>query len=238
MISILIGIILLVLSFVITKKKYNFLISGWNNLNNDEQEKYGNFIIKDTSLLIKIVSFLLICLGSIEYTKTILKVSSHLKYYFCILFFLIIIITFFFKKKKYKNYHRYIALFFLLITIIFSIFFFKSIKEPNLILNNSTKSLKIDCLYGIDDLNYKSIISVKLVSSNIKIINKINGFSMDNFYKGYFILTDGKPAYIFLNQQNDKCIAISTSSHGLIYLNYNSKEKTSENFQKIREALK
>jgi len=79
--------------------------------------------------------------------------------------------------------------------------------------------------YGME-VNRADILSIKLVNELPEIINKQDGFALENIQKGTFKTADGKLVKLYINSINTPIICITTQTHETIY--YTSKNESSQ----------
>ncbi len=239
MIYILIAISILFIGtgFIVTEKNAKNLLSGYNELSEEEQQKfdlkgYLSFFKKFHIFLG--LSFLI---GGLVLNLFVSETSGLL--FFCI--YPILAYTYFvlksskFSSKARKQWHKIFSFTILISILGLLIWIFSDGFIEDKFICKATE-IEITGSYG-EILPKSEIKSIELIEKLPKIVRKTNGFAAGSVRKGYFKTENGEIVKLILNSKWTPIIVITRNNGGKIY--YSTENgKNKELVNKLKEKLK
>ena len=233
------SILFIAIGFIVTETNSKYLLSGYNTMSEEEQEKvdiksyivfFRNFhIFLGSSLLL--FSLLIYYFVDKDWSGIFLAFYPILAYVFFIWYG-----TKFSKEEKKNQTTSIIGIVVLVVVLIFIGFeFVNGIKENVISIKNDT--IEISGSYG-EKLKIKDIKSVELLTELPEIKTKTNGFSLETIKKGYFRTETGENVKLLINSKNNSLVLITSKSGKKIF--YNSKEEntTLKIYKELKNQIK
>lgn len=224
------GFLFLFFAISISKKKWYFLISGYNTSSESEKEKIDiEEMARHISIMCYIISSIFFIGGIVSFTFKLSIIPFMI--------ILLIVISYYvwylqrFDKNNIKKTDIKIVVLVSLLTITPVILALSlGVKKSEIILNETY--IEITGLYG-NKIYKEDIKKVELVDEIPKIIKKINGYdSISHDKKGEFKLENEGESIIYIEREKGDSIKIETIEEN-IYINYNDINSTIEWFNNI-----
>lgn len=222
-----IGLLFIGIAYLITEKNAKYLLSGYNTMPKDQQEKvqlgpYLKFFRKFHVFLG--ISFIAIA-ALLHYVISPNGVSLFIGIYPILAYgYFIYGSRGYFKEVKSSSNQLKLGAIILVATLAFvSAIFYLGYREDDLVFKND--SVALEGFYG-EEIDFSKIKSVALVERLPAIRKRTNGFSSGTVHKGYFELKDGKRVKLLLNSENKPYLLFITKEGKNIY--YASSKKSNE----------
>ncbi|MGL5380732.1 DUF3784 domain-containing protein [Clostridium sp.] len=224
------GFLFLFFAVAISKKKWYFLIAGYNTSSDCEREKINiEGLAKHISIMCYIISAIFFIGGICSF---IFKISI-----IPFMILLLLVISYYvwylqrFDKNDIKKTDVKVVILVSLLTII-PVIFALSIggRESKVVI--SENYIEISGLYG-EKINKEDIKNVELINDMPKIIKKINGYdTIGEDRKGEFKLENQEFSMIYIEREKGITIKIKLLDENF-YINYEDIDKTEECFNNI-----
>lgn len=228
-----IGLLFIGIGFLINEKNAKYLLSGYNTMSKDQQDKvelkpylayfrkFHIFLGLSFMAIVSLLNYLSPDLGGI-----FLGVYPILAYGY----FMWTSRGYFKNVKSSRKRHK-IAMVILAGTFIFvAAIFYLGYQEDEISFDKD--QIMLEGFYG-EEIDPSEIQSVELVEKLPEIKKRTNGFSAGTVHKGYFKLEDGKRVKLILNNEAKPYVVITKNNGARIY--YSSRSKSN---QEIYDQLK
>lgn len=231
----LIALLLVLIGWGVHKKKWYFLISGYNTMSKEEQKNVDvEKLAKSVALICYIVAVLLVLLGIFVHYElwTLLTITTGL----------IIILPFvrMFRSNKYykaaksgqSKKTKMISLVVTLVSLIFvGVILFMSMRPTTYTLDE--QSITISGSYG-ETIAFHDIVQLELLEEMSDIDARTNGSALGSKLKGNFKLKNGEKAKLFIDQAVPPFIKLETKEQ-IFYFNETDAQKTKDLFEQINQ---
>lgn len=220
------SLIFIIVAFSVTENNAKYLLSGYNTMSEEEQQKFDIHsyipyfrkfhLVLGTSLLI--ISLLLYYFVDSDWCGIFLGAYPILAY----IFFIWKGNQFSKEKSSKQKIKTYGAMAVMLLLFLFLVYEFESsLNDNEIIIANNT--ITINGSYGTE-IKLNDVQSIQLIDELPKITSKINGFALETVEKGYFLTNKGEKVTLLLNSKKSPFIAITTSDKKRIF--YTAKNKS------------
>lgn len=230
--------IFIIIAFSVTEDNAKYLLSGYNTMSEEEQQKFDIHsyipyfrkfhLVLGISLLV--ISLLLYYFVDSDWCGIFLGAYPILAY----IFFIWKGKQFSKEKNTKQNIKTYGAMGIMLLLLVFLMFEFKSSLNDNEIVVSNNR-ITINGSYGTE-IKLNDVKSIQLTDELPKITSKINGFALETVKKGYFLTDKGEKVTLLLNSKKSPFIVITTSDQKRIF--YAAKNKsTVEIYHKLNSKI-
>lgn len=231
-ITILVAFVLVFIGWGVHKKKWYFLISGYNMMSKEEKQKVDvENLAKSLAKMAYIMAMLIILLGIFNYYElSTLSIVTTIS-------FIVVPITFIIRSNKYMKNARSprtkkITIIITTITLAFvTVVLVLSLKQTIFTVEN--ESLTISGMYG-DTIAFVEMTNVQLLEEMPKIELRTNGSAIGTKLKGHFKFEGGEKAKLFLDKSKPPFIKIETKDT-IYYLNDVESKKTEALYKQLKK---
>lgn len=233
---IILAALFIVIGWGVHKKKWYFLISGYNTMSKKEKAEVEiEPLAKSLALMSYILAVLMLLLG----------LCVHFNYwtFATIVTITLIIVPFIFifqSRKYYKkglfggvvgSRSKKVSFIITIVSLLFvGILFYFSLQPTKIEVTDG--GLSISGVYG-DDYTYDKIENVTLLDTLPEIAVRTNGSSIGSIRKGHFKFKNGNKATLFIDTRIPSYIEFHVDGKTII-LNEESKEATQQLFERLK----
>lgn len=237
-ILLLVAALIVFMGWGVEKKKWYFLISGYNMMSDEEKKNV------DVENLAKSIAKMCYVLAAL---LVVMAVSIKFEIWFLVWIAtgLIIIVPLFsvFRMQKYdynssvfgsKKSKKITSIITLITVLIVGIIVYTSIQPTK--YDVTDESFNISGMYG-KEMKWEDITNVELLDNTPEVTLRVNGSSIGSVQKGNFKLKSGENAKLFIDQKIKKSIFIEYLGEKF-YLNDKTEHKTTDLYNEIIDKWK
>lgn len=232
---ILIAALLVFIGWGVHKKKWYFLISGYNTMSKEQQQNVDvEKLAKSIAYMSYIIALLLVLLGVFTHYElwTLLTITT----------LLIIVVPFIVMIRSNKYYtdgkggqNKKVVTISLIVTVITLIFvgivLFTSMRPTTYTIEE--KSITISGSYG-DTIAFDEIEQLELLDEMPAIRVRTNGSAIGSKLKGNFKLENGERVKLFIDKAIPPFIKLTTKDE-IYYFNETDTQKTKDLFEQLNQ---
>lgn len=226
-----IALLLVFLGWGVDKKKWYFLISGYNMMSPEEQQKVDvKSLAKSIAKMMYVIAGLMLLMGVFSFLElwTPLLITT----------LLIIVVPFamMFKHRKYQQVGqskktKVITGIITGITVIgVGVLVFLSLQPTKYVVTGT--DFTIEGMYG-ETIKRSDMVSIQLVDELPEIAIRANGSSIGSKHKGIYKLEDGDKVKLFVDEAKPPFIEVKTPAR-TFYLNETDAAKTNALFEQLQ----